>query len=156
MSGITKSEELKKEFGIENLDGLNDAKVLEQREKYGENTLKEKKKQSLFVKFLLQFKDILIIILSLLSSDNVLYPDPLFYKNKAENTFSQIRKHHRKIQEYNRDSREICKYECNGNAYETHKKAVKHEGKKCFSARPQRKITTLSKSLNGHRNCHHI
>ena len=35
-------EELKNEFGIESLEGLNDSKVLEQREKYGENALKEK------------------------------------------------------------------------------------------------------------------
>ena len=56
-------EELIKEFGIENLEGLNDSKVLEQREKFGENALKEKKKQNLFVKFLLEFKDALIIIL---------------------------------------------------------------------------------------------
>ena len=56
-------EELKNEFGIENLEGLNDSKVLEQREKYGENALKEKKKQSIIVKFLLEFKDALIIIL---------------------------------------------------------------------------------------------
>ena len=58
-----KFNELIEEFGIENLDGLNDSKVLEQREKYGENALTEKKKQSLFVKFLLEFKDALIIIL---------------------------------------------------------------------------------------------
>ena len=56
-------EELKNEFGIESLEGLNDSKVLEQREKYGENALKEKKKQSILVKFLLEFKDALIIIL---------------------------------------------------------------------------------------------
>ena len=56
-------EELITEFGIKNLDGLNDSEVLTQREKYGENALKEKKKQSLFVKFLLEFKDALIIIL---------------------------------------------------------------------------------------------
>ena len=56
-------EELKNEFGIESLEGLNDSKVLEQRDKYGENALKEKKKQSILVKFLLEFKDALIIIL---------------------------------------------------------------------------------------------
>ena len=56
-------EELITEFGIKNLDGLNDSEVLTQREKYGENALKEKKKQSLFIKFLLEFKDALIIIL---------------------------------------------------------------------------------------------
>ncbi len=56
-------EELKKEFNIENLEGLNDQQVVTLREKFGENALKEKKKQSIVVKFLLEFKDPLIIIL---------------------------------------------------------------------------------------------
>jgi len=43
--------------------GLTDAKVQEQREKYGYNELKAKKKKSLFVKFLEQFKDFMIIVL---------------------------------------------------------------------------------------------
>ena len=43
--------------------GLTEEEVSKRREKYGFNELRAKKKQSLFVKFLLQFKDILIIIL---------------------------------------------------------------------------------------------
>ena len=58
-----KFDELIVDLGIQDLNGLNDQQVETQREKFGENALKEKKKQSLFIKFLLQFKDALIIIL---------------------------------------------------------------------------------------------
>ena len=58
-----KFDELIVDLGIQDLNGLNDQQVEAQREKFGENALKEKKKQSLFIKFLLQFKDALIIIL---------------------------------------------------------------------------------------------
>ena len=58
-----KFDELIVDLGIQDLNGLNDQQVEVQREKFGENALKEKKKQSLFIKFLLQFKDALIIIL---------------------------------------------------------------------------------------------
>ena len=58
-----KFDELIVDLGIQDLNGLNDQQVETQREKFGENALKEKKKQSIFVKFLLQFKDALIIIL---------------------------------------------------------------------------------------------
>lgn len=43
--------------------GLTKEQVEERRERYGENKLKEKKKKSLFRKFLEQFKDVMIIIL---------------------------------------------------------------------------------------------
>ena len=56
-------EELEKEFSSNLKIGLDDEKVRENREKYGVNALEEKKKTSLFVRFLLQFKDVLIIIL---------------------------------------------------------------------------------------------
>lgn len=43
--------------------GLNDAKIEEKRTKFGLNELQGKKKQSLFVKFLNEFKDFMIIVL---------------------------------------------------------------------------------------------
>ncbi len=43
--------------------GLSDEQVLENRQKYGENKLAEKKKKPAFVVFLEQFKDFLVIIL---------------------------------------------------------------------------------------------
>ena len=43
--------------------GLNEKQVEEKRNKYGENKLEEKKKKSVVVKFLEQFKDFMIIVL---------------------------------------------------------------------------------------------
>lgn len=43
--------------------GLNDEAVKEKREEYGFNELKGEKKQSIFIKFLNQFKDFMIVIL---------------------------------------------------------------------------------------------
>lgn len=53
---------------IQNLEtdtvkGLNDEQIAERAEKYGKNELKEKKKKSMFSRFLDQFKDAMIIIL---------------------------------------------------------------------------------------------
>ena len=56
-------EELVKEFESDLEKGLKKEEVEKRREKYGFNELQAKKKQSLFVKFLLEFKDPLIIIL---------------------------------------------------------------------------------------------
>ncbi|MBQ9124783.1 MAG: cation-translocating P-type ATPase [Acholeplasmatales bacterium] len=58
-----KLEELEVEFGTSLEGGLTDAQVEANREKYGKNQLEEKKKTPTIVKFLLQFKDPLIIIL---------------------------------------------------------------------------------------------
>ena len=44
-------------------DGLNDAKVEEQRAAYGRNELEEKKSKNVFQVFLMQFLDLLVIIL---------------------------------------------------------------------------------------------
>lgn len=56
-------EEVFKEFGITEDTGLSNEQVLKNREKYGTNELKAQKKKSLFVKFLEQFKDFMIIVL---------------------------------------------------------------------------------------------
>ena len=43
--------------------GLNENDVKQRLEKYGKNTLKEKKKESIFIKFIKQFNDFMIITL---------------------------------------------------------------------------------------------
>lgn len=50
-------------LGTDVTEGLTSQKVGELRQKYGENKLAEKKKKSIVVKFLEQFKDVMIIIL---------------------------------------------------------------------------------------------
>jgi len=57
------NEELIKEFESDFVSGLNHEEANKRIEKYGFNELQGKKKQSIFVKFLLEFKDPLIIIL---------------------------------------------------------------------------------------------
>lgn len=47
--------------------GLNEDEVKRRLEKYGKNKLKEKKKESLFVRFIKQFNDFMIIILIIAS-----------------------------------------------------------------------------------------
>ncbi len=65
---VTKSysrtaEEVVKKLETDIKSGLSSEEVLARREKHGENKLKEKKKKSLFSRFLEQFKDVMIIIL---------------------------------------------------------------------------------------------
>ena len=55
--------EIANEFETDLEDGLNSEKLIENTQKYGLNELEAKKKQSLFVKFLNQFKDFMIIVL---------------------------------------------------------------------------------------------
>ena len=55
-------EEVETYFNV-NKQGLSKEQVKQNREKYGTNELETKKKKSLFVKFLEQFKDFMIIIL---------------------------------------------------------------------------------------------
>ena len=57
------TSEILKEFNVDKEKGLNDEQVKQYREKYGLNELEAKKKKSLFVKFLEQFKDFMIIVL---------------------------------------------------------------------------------------------
>ena len=55
--------ELQEEFNTDFKNGLSNEQVTINKEKYGSNVLEAKKKKSWFVRFLLQFKDPLIIIL---------------------------------------------------------------------------------------------
>ena len=55
--------EIEKELKTNLANGLTPAEVEEKRNEYGFNELKAKKKKSLFVKFLEQFKDFMIIVL---------------------------------------------------------------------------------------------
>ncbi len=64
MSAHSKSnEEILKEYNVSIEQGLSDAEVTANREKYGENKLREKKKKTTLQRFLEQFKDVMIIIL---------------------------------------------------------------------------------------------
>ena len=56
-------EEVEKYFEVDKTKGLSNEQVESSRAKYGTNELETKKKKSLFVKFLEQFKDFMIIIL---------------------------------------------------------------------------------------------
>ena len=56
-------EETAKELETDLEKGLSSEDVVKRREKYGSNELKAKKKKSLLVKFLEQFKDFMIIVL---------------------------------------------------------------------------------------------
>ena len=57
------NDEIEKELETNLNEGLNSSQVEEKRKKYGFNELKAKKKKSLFIKFLEQFKDFMIIVL---------------------------------------------------------------------------------------------
>ena len=57
------TKEIEEQFQITEKQGLSDEQVVKNRETYGTNELAAKKKKSLFVKFLEQFKDFMIIIL---------------------------------------------------------------------------------------------
>ncbi|MDO5097070.1 MAG: cation-translocating P-type ATPase [Peptostreptococcaceae bacterium] len=56
-------EKIGEEFGTSLVSGLTDAQIQKQREAYGENKLKEKRKRTLLERYLDQFKDVMIIIL---------------------------------------------------------------------------------------------
>ncbi len=60
---MKKLKDLEKQLNSNFNGGLTDEQIVKNRELYGKNELEEKKKQSLLVKILLQFKDALIIIL---------------------------------------------------------------------------------------------
>ncbi len=56
-------EEVAREYGVDPVRGLTDNEVHERRERFGVNRLREKKKKTVFRRFLDQFKDVMILIL---------------------------------------------------------------------------------------------
>lgn len=104
-------ERLMESYETDFENGLSSLDVEKSRKRYGANTLKEKKKQNLFVRFLQEFKDILIIILLLAAVISVIV-DPkefvdsiiilvvvivnailgLFQENKAEKSLEALKK----------------------------------------------------------------
>ena len=106
-----KLNELEKEFNSNLECGLSLDKVKENQEKYGVNALTEKKKTPLFLKFLAEFKDPLIIILIIAAIVSVIV-DPhewvesviimvvvlvnailgLYQENKAEKSLEALKK----------------------------------------------------------------
>ncbi len=56
-------EQVLEHFGTIEATGLSSAQVDEQKAKYGENKLKEKKKKTMFQRFIDQFRDVMILIL---------------------------------------------------------------------------------------------
>ena len=103
--------DLIKKFNSNLEKGLNIDQVVENRNLYGENSLKANKKESLFVKFLKQFKDVLIIILLIAAAVSIAV-DPhewfesliilivvvinavlgVFQENKAEKSLEALKK----------------------------------------------------------------
>ena len=62
-----RKEEVLRQLGTNEKQGLTEKEVKERQEKYGKNKLEEKKKESFIVKFIKQFNDFMIIILIIAS-----------------------------------------------------------------------------------------
>ena len=62
-----RKEEVLRQLGTDEKQGLTEKEVQERQEKYGKNKLEEKKKESFIVKFIKQFNDFMIIILIIAS-----------------------------------------------------------------------------------------
>ena len=62
-----RKEEVLKELKTDFKHGLSQEQTKERQQKYGKNKLKDKPKENLFVKFIKQFNDFMIIILIIAS-----------------------------------------------------------------------------------------
>ncbi len=62
-----KKEDVLREFGTNSKNGLTEEEVKKRQNKYGKNRLKDKPKENIFVKFIKQFNDFMIIILIIAS-----------------------------------------------------------------------------------------
>lgn len=60
---IKSAEEVSKELRTDINNGLSEQEVKKRQEEFGFNKLEGKKKQSIFIKFLNQFKDFMIVVL---------------------------------------------------------------------------------------------
>lgn len=80
-----KLEDVLKEHKVNEFQGLTTEQVEKSREKYGVNELEEGKKQPLIVKFLEQFKDVLIIILIIAAIVPIVI-DAIVSKGQIEST----------------------------------------------------------------------
>lgn len=67
-----KKNDILKELDVNPKKGLSDSEVLSRQEKYGLNQLREKKKKTLFMMFLDQFKDFLVIILIIAAAVSII------------------------------------------------------------------------------------
>lgn len=104
-------KDLASQFNSDLVCGLSEEEVLKCREKYGANIIESKKRETIFVKFIKQFKDILIIILLIAALISIIV-DPsewfdsliilivvtinailgVFQENKAEKSLDALRK----------------------------------------------------------------
>lgn len=62
-----KKEDVLREFGTNSKNGLTEEEIKKRQNKYGKNRLKDKPKENIFVKFIKQFNDFMIIILIIAS-----------------------------------------------------------------------------------------
>lgn len=62
-----RKEEVLRKLGVDQKHGLSEEEAKKRQEKYGKNKLKDKPKESIFVRFVKQFNDFMIIILIIAS-----------------------------------------------------------------------------------------
>ena len=75
----TKSaKETEKDLKTSIKNGLTDKEIKERKEKYGINKLDEKKKTNIFIRFIQQFNDFMIIILIIASIVSAIPSEPLY------------------------------------------------------------------------------